>query len=100
MLTIYAELGEGPSASIGGTSINYDGGRINAFAHELGHSEFGGSYCDYGGQAAGCGSRFPVGNVRVNENAFRAATGQPPRLTYKEIDPGNPNYGQVFNVGP
>ncbi len=100
VLTINPAFGDGPNAAFGGTSINYDGGRPNGFAHEIGHTIFGGSYCDYAGQAVGCGSIFPIGNVQANENPFRAATGQQPRRVYIETDRANPNFGKVFNVGP
>lgn len=101
VLTVYPEQGaDGPSARIGGMSINYNGGRVNGFAHELGHTIWGGSFCDYGGQAAGCGSAYRVGNVQVNENAFRRATGQLPRFWYRETNPNHQYYGKSFYVGP
>ena len=73
---------------------------VNAFAHEIGHTVYGGSYSDYAGQTAGCGGVYPVGNVQVHENAFRAATGQLLRLWCLETDPNKAAYGQRFYVGP
>lgn len=99
-LTISATSGGAISAPIGGTHINYDGGRKNAIAHEIGHTIYGGSYCDYPDQIDGCGSKYPVGNVEHHENTFRALTGQKPRKTYTETDVNHKHYGKTFKIKP
>ena len=99
-LTISATNGGTINAPIGGTHINYDGGKKNAIAHEIGHTIYGGSYCDYLDQIEGCGTTYPVGNVENHENVFRTLTGQKPRKTYTETDVNHKYYVQTFKIKP
>lgn len=97
-LNIYAQPNT-RSAGISGNEIHFNGSSpfpALTIAHEMGHTRFGGSHCDYQTQNAICGAGSSQ-NVEDHENAFREWLGMPLRECYLETNPAHPEFGSRFD---
>jgi len=97
-LNIYAQPNT-RSAGISGNEIHFNGSSpfpALTIAHEMGHTRFGGSHCDYQAQNAICGAGSSQ-NVEDHENAFREWLGMPLRECYLETNRAHPEFGSRFD---